>query len=146
MPTAAKLFAAFAMALVAFFTAEIIKPYMPEGTQFGAFTIVCTVIGFICGWRVLGPDVGDGMRAAANAGFKAAVVTFFCGLVVVSVEEMLVLAFRRSYEGPMEAVVGAISIGTELAQISMEYDVLIVLLGGGALAGCLAEWAARRWR
>ena len=47
---------------------------------------------------------------------------------------------------PMEAVVGAISIGVDFVQKMFVADVLIVLFAGGILSGLLAEWAARRWR
>jgi hypothetical protein len=146
MPTAPKLFAAFALAAVAFFTAEVIKGHLPPGTQFGAFSQISAIIGLLCGWRVLGPDAGRGMWSSANAGLKAAIVAFVLGLFIFSTEEMLVLAFRRSYHGPMEAVIGIISLAVDFVQQSFAPDVIIVLLGGGALAGCLSEWAARRWR
>ncbi len=146
MPTAAKLFAAFAMTVVAFFTAQVFMPHMEEGTQFGAFVPVSALIGLVCGWRILGRETGGGMWQAANAGMKAAAITAALGLFIFSTEEMIVLAFRRSYDGPLEAVIGILSLGLDFVQKMLVPDVLIVLFGGGALAGCLSEWAARRWR
>lgn len=146
MPTAAKLFAAFAFAVVAFFAAEVFKPHMPEGTQFGAFSIVSALIGLLCGWKVMGPAAGHGMIESANAGLKTSLIMTIVALFVFSTEEMLVLAFRRTYKGPMEAVVGIVQLAVEFAQKLFVLDMLVVLLLGGALAGCLAEWAARRWR
>ena len=61
MPTASKLFAAFALAAVAFFTAEMIKGHMPPSTRFGAFSEVSALIGLLCGWLLLGPETGGGM-------------------------------------------------------------------------------------
>ena len=146
MPTAAKLFAAFALCVVTFFTAEVFKPHMEEGTQFGAFVPVSALIGLVCGWRVLGPEAGRGMWSSANAGFKAAVIAAILALVIFSTEEMLVLAFRRTYDSPMEAVIGIITLSVKFVQKMFVPDVLVVLFGGGVLAGCLSEWAARRWR
>lgn len=146
MPTAAKLFAAFALAVVAFFTAQVFMPHMDEGTQFGAFVPVSTLIGLVCGWRVLGPEAGRGMWSSANAGFKAAMIAAVFALFIFSTEEMLVLAFRRSYDGPGEAIIGIVKLSVDFIQKMFVPDVLIVLFGGGALAGCLSEWAARRWR
>jgi hypothetical protein len=145
MPTASKLFAAFGFALVAFFTAEIFKPHMPPGTQFGAFTPVSAAIGLVCGWRVLGRATGGGMVEAANAGLKTALITLLVALFIFSTEEMVVESFRRAYDSPMEAVIGMVAIAVEFVQTLFALDVLVVLLGGGVLAGCLAEWAARRW-
>ncbi len=146
MPTASKLFAAFGLAIVAFFTAEIFKPHMPEGTQFGAFSPVSAIIGIVCGWRVLGPQVGRGWWDACNAGLRASIAALALALLVFSTEEMVVLAFRRTYDTPMDAIVGIITIGVDFLRRLLEFDVLIVLLGGGMLAGMLSEWAARRWR
>ncbi len=146
MPTAAKLFAAFALAAVTFFTAQVFMPHMEEGTQFGAFVPISTLIGLVCGWRVLGPEAGRGMWSSANAGFKAAMIAAVLALFIFSTEEMLVLAFRRSYDGPGEAIIGVVKLSVDFIQKMFVPDVLIVLFGGGALAGCLSEWAARRWR
>ncbi len=146
MPTAAKLFSAVAFALVAFFTAEVFKPHMPEGTQFGLFSPVSAIIGLLCGWRVMGRSVGRGYVESANGGLKTALVMLLYALFIFSTEEMLVLAFRREYHSPMEAVIGIVSLGVDFVGKLFVPDVLAVLLLGGALAGCLAEWANRRWR
>jgi hypothetical protein len=145
MPTASKLFAAFGFALVAFFTAEIFKPHMPEGTQFGAFTFVSAVIGLLCGWRYLGPDVGRGWWEAANAGLRTALAALAVALLVFSTEGMLVFAFRRAYDTPIDAIVGVVAVGVDLIQRVIAPDVLAALFGGGMMAGLLSEWAARRW-
>lgn len=146
MPTAAKLFAAVAFTLVGFFAAEIFKPHMPEGTQFGFFSQISALIGLVCGWRVLGREAGRGWWESANSGMKTVVAMVVLALVIFSIEEMLVMAFRRSYDSPMEAIVGTIAIGVDLVQKLLVPDVLIVLFAGGILSGLLAEWAARRWR
>ncbi|MFZ1725054.1 MAG: TrgA family protein [Albidovulum sp.] len=146
MPTAAKLFAAFAFAVLAFFAAEVFKPYMEEGTQFGYFSVVSALIGLVCGWRVMGPDAGRGNWMAVGSGLKTSVCTVLAALAVFSIEEMLVLAFRPAYDGPMEAVVGAVGLAVDYVQRMFAWDFLAVVLIGGALAGLLSEWAARRWR
>ncbi len=145
MPTAAKLFGAFGMALVAFFAAEVFKQHAPEGMQFGYFSPVSAVIGLVCGWRFLGPDAGLGWMPSANAGLKAAVVTLLAALLIFSVEEMLVLAFRRNYDGPMDAIIGVLALSVDFIQQMFVVDMLVTLFGGGVLAGFLSEWAARRW-
>ncbi|MCB2137144.1 MAG: TrgA family protein, partial [Rhodobacteraceae bacterium] len=144
MPTAAKLFAAFAFAVLAFFAAEIFKPYMPEGTQFGSFSVVSALIGLVSGWRIMGPDAGQGNWMAVSSGLKTSACMIGLALIVFSIEEMLVLAFRRTYDGPMEAIVGAVGLGVDFVLRMIEWDFLFVILAGGALAGLLSEWAARR--
>lgn len=146
MPTAAKLFAAFAFALLAFFAAEIVKPHMPDGTQFGNFSFYSALIGLVAGWRVMGPAAGRGWWEAVNAGIRTAAVTVAIALLIFSIYQMLVLAFRRSYDGPMEAIVGIFGVGVDYAMQILAWDVIAVLAVGGALAGLLSEWAAKRWK
>lgn len=145
MPTAPKLFAAFAFCAVAFFAAEIIKPHMPKGTQFGAFTQVSAMIGLLIGWRSLGPDSGRGNYMTSTAGIKAAALLVLGGLLAFSGERMLTNAFRKAYDGPMSALVDVIKIALDYGRVLLEPDVFVVILLGGILAGLLTEWAARRW-
>lgn len=145
MPTAAKLFAAAGMAVVAFACAEVYKPHAPDGTQFGYFSIVSAGLGAIVGWRTLGPDLGRGYGKAISAGLRVSLVLLFAALVVFSFEHMLELAMRRTYHGPMEALVDVVSIGLEYLQQLLLPDVLGALFGGSILAGWLGEWASHRW-
>lgn len=145
MPTASKLFSAFAFLLVGFFTAEILKPHAPPEVQFGNFSIYCALIGFVAGWRVLGPESGRGWWWSANAGLRTSFVAFLLGLAVFSTAEMLKLAYRRNYDNPFDAILGIISVGIKNSELLFQFDVMIVLLGGGMLAGCLSEWVSRRW-
>lgn len=146
MPTAAKLFAAFAFAALAFFAAEVFKPHMSEGTQFGAFVPISALIGLVSGWRVMGPAAGQGNWLAVNNGIKTSVCMLMLALIIFSIEGMLVLAFRRAYDGPMDAIIGIFGVGVDYLLQVLVWDVLAVLLIGGALGGLLSEWAARRWR
>jgi hypothetical protein len=95
---------------------------------------------------VLGPDTGKGYWEAANAGLKAAIAMTLLALVIFSIEEMIIVAFRKMYDGPMDAVIGAIGIGVGFVRKMFVPDVMAVIFGGGMLAGCLSEWASRRWR
>jgi hypothetical protein len=146
MPTAAKLFAALSLMMVGFFGAEIIKPHMSDGTQFGAFSEVAALIGLVVGWRVLGPAAGRGNYPSASAGVRAVVILILGALFVFSTENMLVQAFRRTYDGPTQAVVGIIKIALDYGQQLLNPDVAAVLILGGIGSGLLTEWAARRWR
>ncbi|MGB3148795.1 MAG: TrgA family protein, partial [Paracoccaceae bacterium] len=116
MPTAARLFAAFGLAMVGYFTAEIYKPHAPEGTQFGAFSTVSAVLGLIFGWRSIGPEIGRGYKVSGNVGLRGAIILLVAALLVFSFEHMLVLALRRTYDGPMEALVDIVSIAIDYLQ------------------------------
>ncbi|MEZ5779487.1 MAG: TrgA family protein [Paracoccaceae bacterium] len=146
MPTAAKLFAAIAFALLAFFAAEVVKPNMPPGTQFGYFSFYCLLIGLVCGWRIMGPAAGKGNVEAVNAGIRTAVAIVLIALLIFSIYEMMIQAWRQYYDGPMEAIVGIFGIALDFGRGVLVWDVMAVLLVGGGLAGLLSEWAARRWK
>ncbi len=134
------------MMMLGFFAAEIIKPHMGEGTQFGAFSEVSALIGLVVGWRVLGPAAGRGNYLSSSAGLRSMVILVLAALFVFSTENMLVQAFRRTYDGPTQAVVGIIKIALDYGQQLLNPDVAAVLILGGVGSGLLTEWAARRWR
>lgn len=146
MPTAAKLVAALVFALIGFLAAEIFKPQMPEGTQFGWFSPICAGIGLLCGWIIMGSLAGRGLRVALGSGVRTAVTVAFWALIGFSIYEMLLRSTRLRYDGPMEAVLAAFDLALDYGRLMLVPDVLAVLLVGGALGGALVEWAARQWR
>lgn len=147
MPTAAKLFAAAAFALVAFFAAETFKPAMPPDTQWGLFSPLNAVLGLICGWSIAGWRAGRGYKASAGTGLRTSATIVFWALLGFSIYEMIQRSLRRQYDGIVEALQGVFALilehGTLLAS---QPQSLIVLVVGGILGGWAAEWAARRWR
>ena len=67
-------------------------------------------------------------------------------LLIFSTERMLTNAFRRAYDGPMDAVVGIFAVAIEYGSVLIKPEVIAVLVLGGVLAGLLSDWAARNWR
>jgi hypothetical protein len=145
MPTAAKLFAALSVALLGFLAAEITKPHLPPGTQFGAFSEVSALLGLVLGWRNLGPSTGQGFFNSANAGIRTSVLLVLAALFVFSTEKMVIQSYRRAYDGPTEAVIGIVKIALDYGHALLNPDVALLLILGGAGAGLLAEWASKRW-
>jgi hypothetical protein len=145
MPTAAKLVAAVLYAIVGFFAAEAVKPQMPEGTQFGLFSVVVAAIGLGCGWMVMGRLAGRGYSAAVGSGVRTAVTIVFWGLLVFSIYEMLRQSMRMRYDGPMEALQGVLELMYGYGQVLLAPMVLGVLAVGGVLAALVTEWAKARW-
>jgi hypothetical protein len=60
--------------------------------------------------------------------------------------EMVALANRRRYDGPIEAIVAIFEIGTEYLMTMMVPSVLGALALGGVLSAIFAERASRVWR
>ena len=144
--TAPRLVAALSLAAVGYVASETIKPLLPEGTQFGYFSVVNAVIGLAVGWVVIGARIGRGMAAAISYGLTAAVVLVFWGLFTQAINEMLRLALRRRFSGPSEALKGAVDLGLGYAALIATPAVLGTVVLGGIVAAVLAEFSARYWR
>lgn len=146
MPTAAKLIAAVGFAILGYVAAELVKAHMPEGTQFGLFSLVCAGIGLLCGWLVMGDLVGEGWVRASGFGIRVSVTLVFWALLFFAIYEMVRRATKMRYDGVTEAITAVFAIGLEYGRILLAPDVLAALLIGGAAIGILTESAARRWR
>ena len=146
MPTAAKLFAAFGFALVAFFASEVYKPLLPEGSQLGLMTPINTAIGAFCGWANMGRLVGRGNYAAIGGAVRTVGVMLFYVLLLWATVEMLERSVSLHYEGPTEALAAMMNLVAEYFLLMLSSpEVPIVLLFGGVLAAFLSEWASERW-
>lgn len=144
--TAARLVAAIFLAITGWLASQLIMPLMPEATDFGIFEYVNAGLGAAVGWIVIGSRVGRGMSNAIGVGITSAVVLVFWGLFVQSAREMVALANKRRYDGPIEATVGVFEIGIEYLAVMATPAVLGALLLGGIVSAILAERAARVWR
>jgi hypothetical protein len=146
MPTAAKLAAAIGFLLVGFFTAEVMKPSLPEGTSLGWFSVVCAVLGFLAGWFIMGTSPLANPVKAMGAGLKTAIILLFWGLALFSIYTMLVRAMDRRYRGIMDAVEGTLAIMVDFMRILLDAPLVLgVLVIGGMLAGVFTRWAGVRW-
>lgn len=145
MPTAAKIAAALAFGLLALFTAQLYVPQLPKGTDLGYFREITAAIGVVCGWWVMGRQVGRDYRAAAEVGLRTAVTIVFWALLGFSSYIMIKRSMRMMYDGPMEAVLGVFQLMVEYGQKMLVPEVVAVLLLGGMMAGLVSEWVSKRW-
>lgn len=146
MPTAAKLAAAIWFALLAWFTAELVKPYMPDGTQFGFMSEIAAFFGFLTGWVFLGNRAGDTMASALSYGFTASLIMAFWAIFYFAFETMIKGALAGQYgSSPTRALLSVIDLMREMSLYLIKPDVLIVLIGGGFFGGFITEKISRRW-
>ncbi|MDG1129090.1 TrgA family protein [Seohaeicola saemankumensis] len=146
MLTAPRLVAALLLGMVGFLGSEMIKPLMPEGTQFGWFSFVNLGLGALSGWIVIGSRIGRGIVPAVNNGLTGAAALIFWGLFLQAGNEMLRLSLRRRYDGPVEALTDLFRVGLEYGLTMATAPVLGTLFVGGVVAAVLAEISARYWR
>ena len=146
MPTAARLVAAFCLAVVGFLVSSMIMPLMPESTDFGNFSLVNMALGLLAGWFVMGPRAGRGTTAAINNGLTGVFVLVLWGLGVQAGYDMIRLAMRNRYDGPFEAISAIVTIGAEFAVIMATVPIGIFLVVSAVIAGLFTEYANNRWR
>lgn len=146
MPDGARLTAALCLALTAFILSGQIMPLMPESTDFGYFTQVNILIGFLSGWVVMGKRAGRGTTAAINNGITGVVVMVFWGLFVQGCYEMFRLAMRNRYDGPFEALAAIFTIALEYGMIIFVPQILLTLAISSLISGAATEYAWRTWR
>ncbi|WGW03172.1 TrgA family protein [Tropicibacter oceani] len=146
MPTAAKLVAALCLAALGYAISELIKTLEPASTDFGIFSIVNALLGLICGWVIIGGRAGRGQAAAVSNGITGTVALVFWGLFIQGGNEMLRLAMRNRFDGPVEALAAIFEIMIDFGQVLLNPMVIGGLICGALVTGYLSEIAAGRWR
>lgn len=146
MPTANNLVAALCLAFLGAVVAELVKPQMPEGYDFGYFTLVSAALGLAVGWKVMGPRAGRGGMMAINNGITGVLTLMVVGLLVFGGNEMLARALKRRYDEPIEAIQQIVELAMEFGLYLLDVRVIGVLVIGAVLSGFLTEAAYRRWR
>lgn len=146
MPTAARLVAALCLGILGYLVSELIKPRMPEGTDFGYFNLVNVGLGILCGWFIMGPRAGKGLSAAITNGLTGVASLVFWGLFVQGCYEMFRLAMRHRYDGPFEALLAIFEKSVEFGVVLLAANIISTLLVGAVISGLATENAWRRWR
>ncbi|MGR3759207.1 TrgA family protein [Roseobacteraceae bacterium NS-SX3] len=146
MPNGARLIAALSLALLAFIVSGMVKPLMPDGTDFGYFTQVNMALGVVCGWVYMGKRAGRGLVPALNNGFTGMAVMVFWALFLQGAWEMFQLAMRHRYDGPFEALSAIFTIALDYFFLIAVPSIWLTLITGAAVAGLATENAWLRWR
>lgn len=145
MPTAARAIAALLLAGLGWVASDMIRPLMPEGTNFGYFNEVNAALGLICGWRVIGKRLGLGWSNGLSAGLTGVASLVVLSLFLLSLYKMLELALDRRVTGLMEGLVTIFDIATEYALVLLHVPLIGLLVGGGVVIGLFGEWVSHRW-
>ncbi len=146
MPTAARMISAIILAAAAWMAGEMVKPAFPEGKDFGWFSVINPALGLLVGWIVIGSRTGRGISAAISNGLTGTAALVFWALFLQAFNEMLRIALKSRYDGPIEALVDVFNIGLKFGEYLLTAPIMIVLIGGGILAALLAEFGGRHWR
>lgn len=145
MPTAAKLVAAAMFALVGLVGALYYSPLLPEGTQVRWLPHSAAIIGFLCGWMIMGRQAGRGVRTAIGNGISTVVALVFWLALGWSIYEMVVRSTKMMYDGPMEAVLAVFDLMVGYGRLMLAPEIIGTVVIGGVLGGIATELAGRRW-
>lgn len=145
MPTAAKLVAAVLFALLGVAGVQIFGPLLPEATPLVGLVPSVVPIGLLCGWLLMGRVAGRGYGQAMGNGISVAVALAFWMTLLWACVEAVERSTKMRYDGPLEAVLGALGLMVEYGALMLDAQLLGVVLIGGAVAGLLTEWVAQRW-
>lgn len=145
MPTAAKLFAALGFAALGWLAAALLGQSLPEGMAIGMVPEGAMAAGLLCGWWIMGRDVGRGFATALGTGLRTGVVMVALVLLGVSIWEMLEASVRRMYPGPGEALMGMVQLVLRFGSVLGHPPFLAVMASGSAVLGLLTERVGRRW-
>ncbi len=146
MPTAAKLIAGLCLAILGYGVSELIKTQLPSSTGFGYFSQINTIIGFVCGWAIVGNRAGRGLSAAVSNGFTGTVAMVFWCLFAQSVYEMVQESMKHRYDGMVEAFAAIFELGIKFGEHLINGPVILSLLVGAIFTGYVSEIASRHWR
>jgi hypothetical protein len=146
MPTAAKLIAAVAFAVVGWLAALAFIPQLPEGTDTGYFVEITAFLGAVIGWFTLGPAVGKGYVEAFALGLRTSTFVLFWTLLVFSIYFMFNRSTKMIYKNAGEAVLDVPLLMVQYGKQGLVMPVILVLVIGGIVGGLLTEFAKRRWK
>ncbi len=146
MPTAAKLAAAVLFAVLSWVVADIFARALPPEIHSRLLRPVAAAIGVLFGWRVSGRLVGRGMTEAATNGLRTVATIAFATDFVFSTYDMVMRAFKKAYDSPMQAVLDIFSIMLVYGRMMLRTDVIATMIVGGLICGLITEWISRRWR
>lgn len=146
MPTMAKLISAILLGILGYVAADRIAAHMPEEVRKGMLMPVSVIAGIVVGWRFMGRRAVGNMSSAIGIGLSAVVIQVLVAVFAFAFSDMIRRSLRKAYGGnPVEALEDMFQIAIEHMQYLLPGDVLVVLLGGGALCGIIATIVARRW-
>ncbi len=145
MLTFPKVIAALFFAALGYFSGDLIKPLLPEGTRVGLLNVTLAAIGFVSGWRMSGGRAGFGTRSGFGYGLTSAGLIAFWGIFFFAGQKMLQFSIDKRFKGPMDALKSMVEFMLEFAALIAVPSVIIPAVVGGLFGGWLTEWVAKRW-
>jgi len=145
MPTFARLTGAICFGLLAVYFAYSASPYFPEAKQPYFWFPLNAAVGVVCGWIIAGARPGRGYLTGIGAGITTGFAVIFWVFFLMSFYDMIKKSLRKSYDGPIEAVINVFQLMVDWLQVFAVADLGLLMLIGSAVAGFLVEFVGKRW-
>ena len=146
MPTAARLTGAAMFVLLALIVSTMMLPLFGDGAVPRQFVTINIFAAILAGWATLGSRAGQGASASFANAFTALGVFLFWMLFIHGCNEMIDRAFRKYYDGPLEAIVAIVERMVDIASKIFTLETVGFLVVGSLIASFAAEYAARHFR
>lgn len=146
MPTAAKLIAAVAFAVVGWVASGFFAQQLPDTAPTGYFREITAALGLVIGWITLGPAVGRGYVEAMSLGLRTSLFLVAWALIGFSVYRMILRSTKMAYDDAGTALLDVPMQMLYYGQLMGSAPFIATLIIGGGVGGLVAEYAARRWR
>jgi hypothetical protein len=144
MPTAAKLVAALAFAVIGYVIFVSMVIVFADDRIPGYLLPLCCGSGLIVGWVLCGKNA-HGLKSGIGTGYTAIVAQVFIILFFMSFMTMLQRSLRSRYDGPMDAMTDTFTLVSENAFKFATPEIGMIVLIGGFVGGALTGLAARRF-
>ena len=146
MPTFGRLAGAISFGILAGILSVLLLPFFGDSPVPKFWFALCGGVGVLTGWIFAGPRTGQGTGVAIGTGLTTAALLAFWVIFALSGHEMVMASMRGRYDGPMDAVISTFGIMVDYATQFYAPLTLIVLLGGGIVAGVLTDALGKRYR
>lgn len=145
MPTAGRLAAAVVFGLWGWYLAGVGAQFFDEGRAPGSFLSGSVITGVLLGWIYVGRRTGEGYVQAVGHGLSAAFAYAFITLFIMGFSLMMANAFRRRYDGPMEAAVDIFDLMVSESGRFIDVNLISSILVGAVLCAWVAEYFAQKY-
>ncbi len=145
MPTAGRLAGAVAFAVFGWYLATTSTQYFDEGRAPGFWIPLAVVAGIYAGWVVVGKRTGQGYGSGISNGITGTATLLFWMVFGLSFGDMISKSMRRSYDGPVEALVDVFTIMTGYGVQFAHVELGIIIAVGAVAAGLFSEFFGKRY-
>ena len=144
MPTAARLTAAIMFGALSLAFAYMASPYFPEAREPYYWYPLCGALGVVCGWVISGTRAGRGYVAGVGNGITSTIAIIFWIYFLMSFADMIKKSLRKSYDGPIEALINVFQIMLDWLALFAVPQLGILLAAGALVGGLVTEFVGRR--